>query len=1357
MADTEVGGIVAPVRADISDFISKFSTVNEKANVVSGNLVAKIEQVMAAQQKLNTQGNSFKNNIFASQDNLSDQTISRLNRVIVAQEQVSKRSNQLMSDVAKGSGSDALVRDVNSVIGANNKLSSALTDGATGTRRLAQEQGNLGNVLNSNNKLFEMMRSHLTWFMTGGALVAAFALPMETITRIKELEQAMAGVKQVIPEIEHNQAAANQQLIDFASIAGKYGEASLEVIEAGRSWGRMYKEVDAVNILVSQSAKMATADNFPLAESVKGVESAMAQFGMRSEKVNDITNNSNRILDVYTKVAHTGAASANDLTQATERAGTSAHQAGASFEFFNALVATGVRNTARSGAEIGQSLKSLFVSINSDKAIKEMDKLGVATYNYKEDGTKSFRSVQDRILDLSLAIQTTEKDTSKLELALSGGKFQVSKVTAILSDYHEIIRMWKNAVDSSGFTNEQVAIQLDTIARKMATTKTLFDTLVGGAANAGLATYIKEQIQSFNNFLTGLTSISTNMYQAASNTAKWSIELYALYKISTSLYTAMSAITTAATADTMAINSNTAAKAGNRAATIAQGTAQATTNILTANGTVLTRVNTAAKEVETVATTNLTRAQAIGAAVMGNIIPLLILAGGAMYAYSESMGEANNAVQKQADTEANRIETLNRKVESFKQEKEFILAISDAYDKQADALKNVDETSEKGQKIKQTMASLEKDITEELYKNIDANDQNRENVVENGKINREVIDRNLKAKELHSNELAEALRQDGENLRADAQNNRKWANDKMESMEKEIKMLGILEQAYLGYLKFMAGVYNKIADYQEQDANDPDVYAGVSVEKTPEQKAAKLAAAKEYRDKANGYTQQRANTYADYIGASQALRNANDQTLLSSKIRSDYIARQTDGMGGIVEDKAGKAKKEKAVPGANMKEPDDKVEKQFRDNLKHDINGKFDQDKISADKYAMALDLINTKESIMGVNNDIVSQRQEVTKKRVSELLGTSMEYMDMAGDFESQAQDIIDQNADLKADLDERKTNWKSMTKEQKESFKEQHKDFLEANKDILALDDAASRLKVKSAELSKQASQTATEELKKQLADQKALYDNAIQSNNLNKENALLGLGNHYTKEQADAIELMTAVNNLQLAKVRLKEIEDTLGKDNPTYKQQLVTIGQLANQVDTLGDKTRVIRQNMATMFDGMMRGTTSFKDFWKNAWMDMATEAINNIWKVNQAGSQTTLLGGLFGGLFGSKAKVQGPLMEDGSFFSKREMGGPVKAGTPYIVGEKRPELFVPDSNGTIIPDLSMVRSNGNSGGGAASAGDTSIKVEINPTFQSLDPAAGQAMFKAQIPQMLTAVEVALREKTSMKNAAKQAVK
>lgn len=40
---------------------------------------------------------------------------------------------------------------------------------------------------------------------------------------------------------------------------------------------------------------------------------------------------------------------------------------------------------------------------------------------------------------------------------------------------------------------------------------------------------------------------------------------------------------------------------------------------------------------------------------------------------------------------------------------------------------------------------------------------------------------------------------------------------------------------------------------------------------------------------------------------------------------------------------------------------------------------------------------------------------------------------------------------------------------------------------------------------------------------------------------------------------------------------------------------------------------------------------------------------------------------------------------GFFGGARAMGGPVTGGTPYMVGERGPELFVPGQNGTIVPN------------------------------------------------------------------------
>lgn len=59
---------------------------------------------------------------------------------------------------------------------------------------------------------------------------------------------------------------------------------------------------------------------------------------------------------------------------------------------------------------------------------------------------------------------------------------------------------------------------------------------------------------------------------------------------------------------------------------------------------------------------------------------------------------------------------------------------------------------------------------------------------------------------------------------------------------------------------------------------------------------------------------------------------------------------------------------------------------------------------------------------------------------------------------------------------------------------------------------------------------------------------------------------------------------------------------------------------------------------------------------------------------------------FDQLFGKSGKAG---LLDGLFSSLlpgRAAGGPVRAGQPYIVGEKRPEVFVPDSAGTILPSV-----------------------------------------------------------------------
>lgn len=67
---------------------------------------------------------------------------------------------------------------------------------------------------------------------------------------------------------------------------------------------------------------------------------------------------------------------------------------------------------------------------------------------------------------------------------------------------------------------------------------------------------------------------------------------------------------------------------------------------------------------------------------------------------------------------------------------------------------------------------------------------------------------------------------------------------------------------------------------------------------------------------------------------------------------------------------------------------------------------------------------------------------------------------------------------------------------------------------------------------------------------------------------------------------------------------------------------------------------------------------------------------------------------------------------------RASGGPVAAGTPYLVGEQGPELFVPTANGSIVPKGQF----GNRAGASSVASTVNINVNAGPLASAADTGA-----------------------------------
>jgi TP901 family phage tail tape measure protein len=125
----------------------------------------------------------------------------------------------------------------------------------------------------------------------------------------------------------------------------------------------------------------------------------------------------------------------------------------------------------------------------------------------------------------------------------------------------------------------------------------------------------------------------------------------------------------------------------------------------------------------------------------------------------------------------------------------------------------------------------------------------------------------------------------------------------------------------------------------------------------------------------------------------------------------------------------------------------------------------------------------------------------------------------------------------------------------------------------------------------------------------------------------------------------------------------------------------VDKLTTALDNAAKSSFNLAEGLAGVFTDALTGARSLEDGIKSLLRQMATLFLNQAF--------TRLLGGILPG---------GGMINFGGF---REAGGPVQAGRAYVVGEKRPELFVPGQSGTIIPQV------------PSAGGGTSIQI-INTT-------------------------------------------
>lgn len=375
-----------------------------------------------------------------------------------------------------------------------------------------------GGLMHIVDEATDSVEHRIKWLATRGIAHEMFNIVGHNLNAVKEIEQDMAGFAQVMEHSNHsvnvfakslvevdpsklgnaigmNKAeikAFNEQLGEMQKrileLGVQYGATSHEVIESAKLWGRAYKDNDTVIKLTEAATKLAVADAFDIQTANKALESSIMQWGFHIQNANQAMATSNKIVDSWTALSHNYTVSANTLVEANRRMAQSAKEVGVSFDFAQALISVMARKTMAEGGEIGNALKSIFGSIHSAKSIKALEDFGVQVKRVGTDGVEHFRKVEDVMIDLMIKTATTKNNIEDLLKAISGGKWQWNKASAML-DIQEFMTAYRISIESYGFTNQQIAMQLDTIGKKSQQIQTQIEMMF--SQNGGLKTFVK--------------------------------------------------------------------------------------------------------------------------------------------------------------------------------------------------------------------------------------------------------------------------------------------------------------------------------------------------------------------------------------------------------------------------------------------------------------------------------------------------------------------------------------------------------------------------------------------------------------------------------------------------------------------------------------------------------------------------------------------------------------------------------------------------------------------------------------------------------------------------------------------------
>ena len=390
---------------------------------------------------------------------------------------------------------DKATNEINKVVG---KISGKQVSFNVNGKSFTQPLGRITASANEFTKSLEASNARVIAFgasvgIINGVSDAFRNLVLETI----RFEKVLSDINVVLGLSNESIQRFGEGIFDVAMNTAQSfnvaADAALEFSRQGLSTEEVLKRTNDALILTRLTSLNA-------ADAVAGLTAAVNAFGDAGLTTTDI-------IDKLAAVDVKFAVSSEDLINGLQRAGAVAIDAGVELDSLVGLVAALQQTTARGGAVIGNSLKTIFTRIQRPESIRQIEDLGVAVRNIQGEVLSA-----DRILlNMAKSFNTLTQAQQSNVVQFSAGIFQANVFRSILRDLAKEQSLHAQATEVSANASGEAAKKNEMLNETLAALASQAGTGIRELAGIIGELAVKPEIGGFLEFLVGQIEDIKNM------------------------------------------------------------------------------------------------------------------------------------------------------------------------------------------------------------------------------------------------------------------------------------------------------------------------------------------------------------------------------------------------------------------------------------------------------------------------------------------------------------------------------------------------------------------------------------------------------------------------------------------------------------------------------------------------------------------------------------------------------------------------------------------------------------------------------------------------------------------------------